>query len=397
MIEALLLAAALADPAAEYAQRAAKVPDKDAKGWLALADFCEEGLLWESRAEALRKAAAADPENPQAHARLDEKRWDGKWIPAGEAEAAEIGANRARGLAYQGAKWVQPKDAEKSRDADRKAVGWACDFRMDTRRLSIYSSQPLEETWRLAALLESELDAYLRLYGPVWKLEAKPRPFRIYVFGDRGTFEKVMKADTGSAPQPWQVGYYYAGNQVLYVGRSDEATSGNSERVTAKLAVHEMLHALDHQWAHLDLGHAAIPMWLVEGRADHFGNAVSGRQVLPGSLHLPPQDAEPNDLGKILPALSPGALMDLSREAFAAESQVEHYALSWALVHYLLHAENGRRGPAFRAFLKGMPARASRAEFEKAVGKLSEIEPAFKAWAEGTLVPASLASREEGR
>ena len=91
------------DPAAEYAARLEKLGEKDVKGWLRLADFCEERLLFGQREEALRKAVAAEPDNAEAHKRLDEARFGKEWLPADEADSREIEEQQGKGLSFYGA------------------------------------------------------------------------------------------------------------------------------------------------------------------------------------------------------------------------------------------------------------------------------------------------------
>ena len=52
----LALSALWADPAEEYASRASKLDDKDAAGWMGLANFCEDRLLFKESERCLRKA-----------------------------------------------------------------------------------------------------------------------------------------------------------------------------------------------------------------------------------------------------------------------------------------------------------------------------------------------------
>ena len=194
LIAGTALCVAAEDPGAEYAARAGKLGEKkDPKGWLALADFCEEHLLWGKREEALRKVVSLSPDNAEAHARLDEVKFGKGWLPVEEAEAKEAEKNQAKGLVFYGAKWVSPKEADKLREADRKAVGWNVEVRIDTPHFRVYSARPLDFSRGLAGLLENEVLAYQRFYGKVWKLEPNPAPFKAYVFADRETFVSVLK------------------------------------------------------------------------------------------------------------------------------------------------------------------------------------------------------------
>lgn len=385
----MLSVAALAAPeggvADEYARRAARIGAKDARAWLELAAFSESRQLLAQREDALRKALAADPDHAEAHARLDEVRVGRAWLPAGEAEAAEAREQEAKGLAFYGAKWRPPAEAEKLRKVDRVTVGWDFTVRVDTRRLTVYSGRSLADTRRLAGLLENALAAYVQVYGKVWKLNPNPTPFKVYFFGDRETFTRVLKAETGRGPSEAQSGLYMSESQVLYAGRSVQA--GGGEDFHHATAVHEMTHAMDHLLARLL---SDWPLWLAEGRAEHLGQAVLGRQVVPGLVRVPPGSTRFAELREAMAGIRLEQLLAANDAQFSGERGLQYYAMSWAWVHFLFHAEEGRRpgrGAAFRTFLAGCPGRSSTADFEKAVGKLSELEPAFRKYVEGTLMP----------
>ncbi len=358
------------DPEAEYGQRAARLGETDPKGWVALADFCEERGLWERQAEALRKVLALEPDHKEARARLDEACFSGEWLPAEEAEAREAEAMQGMGLLLYGTTWIPAKEADRLREADRKAVRWDVETRIDTPHLVLYSSRPLAFTRRLAALLENEVGAYRRLYGRVWKMDPGAKPIRIYLFGDRATFERVGGPVHGGHLSDYVGGFYDANaTKILYVGMIRGA-EGN-ETMAASIAVHELLHGLDYLLSRSVV--KGTPKWIQEGRAEHFGQAIQGRRVQPGTLSRFARGRFRTVFGGGMPEIPIATLVD-----GACGFTEAHYAASQAFVHFLFHGDGGRHAAGFRAFLSGLPAKASRAEFEKAVGKLPALEPAFR-------------------
>ncbi len=383
----LLLGAAAPSPEADYAERAAKLEgEKDAKAWLKLADFAEEHLPWEAREEALRKALAQDPEDAEAHARLDEVKVGQAWLPAGEAEAREAEEKQAKGLVFYGKGWIPAAEADKLREADRKEAGWDVAFRLDTAHLRVYSGRPLAFTRRLAALLEDEVGVYRKLYGGTLALDPEPPTVRVYVFADRDGFARVVAQVVGRDPPGKSPGMYSPETGVLYVG---DSAKGGSEGAVLQTAAHEMTHALDHRWARVP----EWPNWLVEGRAHHLGFAIRGRRILPGTVAVPPGARILKTLGEAIDGADLREFLALTPEGFVGEGIGSHYALSWALVHFLFHGEGGKYAPGFRAFLQGLPGKGSVADFEKAVGPLSGLEPAFKRYVKETLIPGAKPSR----
>lgn len=96
----------------EYEIAAAKVKDKDAKGHLALADWCaKKGLTHFERVE-LEAVIAADPDHEEARKRLAYEKVGGKWLRGEELLVA-------RGMVKVEGKWVT-KEAAAAMAADKE-------------------------------------------------------------------------------------------------------------------------------------------------------------------------------------------------------------------------------------------------------------------------------------
>ena len=381
-------APAAPDPAAEYAARAGKLSGgKDARAWLVLADFAEKHLLLDSRQEALRKALEIDPQNKPAHARLEEVKLGSDWLSVDEADAREIAEQEAKKLVFHGSRWMPPKEAEAQREADRREAGWPVQVRLDTPRLKIYSGQSLAFTRKLAAALEHEIDAYQQLYGKVWKLEPKPKPFRVCLYSDYETFRREGTRLNGSAPPELAPAFYHGPTKTLQVGsRIDPADGTLDQHLVLSCALHEMVHAMDDQLAHL-LG-PSMPIWVAEGRAEHFRLALVGRHLFPGAVRIPRADGLRAQLSEGLPSLSLPSFLAMDQASFCTGNVPRNYALAFALVHFLFHAEGGKRAAGFQRFLAGLPGKRAVSDFEGAVGSLSALEADFKRYAQEQLIPA---------
>ena len=375
------------DPLAEYASRAAKLErEKGAMGWLKLADFCEEHVLLDQRTECLHKAVAAEPDNAAAHRLLDEAKYLGQWMPMDEADAKEIEAKQDKGLVFYGLKWMETQEAGKLREKDREATGWPVEVRVDTPHTVIYSGWPLASTLRMAAMIENEVATYRRFYGETWKLAPVLKPLKVYLCPDRATYVQVSGKAVGSPPTG--AGNYFFGTKILYVDRCSNASvplDKQNERVPSGVVAHEALHALDDQLASVG---AQLPLWLKEGRAHHFYFGVSGRQVIPGAVRIPRTESVSTPLLETLESLPVAGMM---AENDQAKFDQKHYFLAWGWVHFLFHGDGGRHAAAFRTYLAGK-AKWSMADFEKTVGKIGSLEPAFKDYVKDTLVPLAKAS-----
>ncbi len=388
------------DPSAEFSARAAKL-GKDAKGWLALADFCEEHLLWDQRLEALRKAVLADPDHAQAHDRLDEKKSGKDWLPVEEASAKENEVNQAKGLVFYGTRWISTKDADKLRVPDQKLLGWPCQIRIDTPHARIYSAQSLEATQQIGALVESGFAAYQRFYGKVWKLRPTPSPLIIQVFEDRKALLDRLGHDALSTTNATGVvgvcrGATGEAEGMIYLGPE---AGGGPPPTDAVMKVVIMLgdQLLQPVLSRYDASRKPTQpsgTWLKTGISYHLGQAMLGRQVIPGFAQA--TSGKSHDMIQVLEnggeEDSLTRLMGL-KEADFWKDATRNEAFSWAWIHFLFHGEDGRYAPGFRRFLGGYPDKISAADFESAVGKFSSLEPAFKRYVQDQFLPAVKAAQ----
>lgn len=381
----LALPVAAADPVAvpDYSARLKTLDRKDPAAWMDLADFCEARLMLDKRDEALRRALKLDPALEEAHWRLGEDKVGGRWMGAVEALAAEARWDReqaAKGLDFFGNLWMAPAEARALRAKTAEEVGWPVQIRWDGSYFTLFSGRSPAFTRKLAALLEDVVQAYRRLYGEVWTLKAHPEvPIRVYLFPGRLQFEQVASRETGARLGDGNGGFYSTATRVLYVG---EVLKDPSESQILLTAVHEMVHGLDHHLAGLDL--SALPRWVQEGRANHMAYGMRDRRVIPGLVAIAARDAMPTHLASALEGLPLGVLVSMDKGGFM-QRQEQCYALSWAWVHFLLHADAGRHAEGFRSYLRGLSQGSGREDLERALGPLEGLEGGFKQYARRTL------------
>lgn len=387
-----LLGAAKESPTAlkGYQERLKAIDRKSAADWIGVADFCEaEGLL-EKRREALRKAVAIEPDHAEARARLDEKRWKGKWIPADQTDDAE--AKESAGKMFYGSAWQAEPEMVAAREADRAETGWPHVLRIDTPHLRVFSDAPWPLTRRIADLLENEVGTYRRFHPPAFCPEERLKalesaPLRVFLLGTPRSFAEVASKVRKVGPDLG--GFYAEGSRTLYLGRTGNDAKGTFLEVTA---AHEMLHALDHVLS--GLTDQSLPGWLIEGRACHFGWAVRGRHVMPGTIRFAEIEAYPEKLESCVAGFKLAGLIEMPRGRF----RQEEYALGWALVHFLYHGDEGRHAEAFRNYLlkateKGNPEPGSLPQFTEILGDPSGMEAAYRTYVMKTLAPEGKASR----
>jgi len=368
--------------------------DKDAKPWIAAADFAYQNFLYDKFQEALEKVLTIEPNNTTARARLGYLRVGNEWVKAADADEKEITDNTAKGLVQYGRNWVKPEQAEAQRTAERKVLGWNFDFRVDSRLgfASVYTSGTIEDARKAAAMAETTGSAYWEFYKNVFNLKMPP-PLKVFLFKDRATFEDVIAKGTHSQ-QPLgrsTIGLYSITTKVLYV-RMDTGEAGADSYLATE--AHEMVHALDDRIAGVFKGSGAYsnPAWMDEGRAEYLGTySRHGMEVQPGSVNVNARSAIPMIMKDLIAEVQLKKLMGAQGGFMEAES----YAVSFALNYYLLHGEGGKYTAAFRRFMALGPGRWSLKDFELTVGKLDVIEPAYKKYVNETLIPLLQAAQKE--
>jgi hypothetical protein len=113
---------------------------------------------------------------------------------------------------------------------------------------------------------------------------------------------------------------------------------------------HVVQHEGFHQFAHQVI-RGELPIWLDEGLAEYFGEAVfTGDGFVSGVI-------PPWRLKRIRETLAAGKfrpideMMNLSHEQWNSELAVVNYDQGWSMVHFLAHGEDGRYQRPFVAFM----------------------------------------------
>lgn len=146
---------------------------------------------------------------------------------------------------------------------------------------------------------------------------------------------------------------YYAagglkGSAGVFDGKKLMAYAG--ERVTPG-TWHVVQHEGFHQFVNAVIG-GDIPIWVNEGLAEYFGEAVyTGSNYLAGAV--PP--ARLKRLQKWIKdgnAISIRAMMTKSHELWNVQMSIVNYDQAWSMVHFLAHGDGGRYQAAFNGFLR---------------------------------------------
>ena len=146
--------------------------------------------------------------------------------------------------------------------------------------------------------------------------------------------------------------YYAAG------GLAKTAGVFNGSRLMAmadprvgKQVWHIVQHEGFHQFVHAVIG-GEIPIWVNEGMAEYFGEAIfTGDGFVVGVI-------PPWRLARIKKTIQSGgfksipAMMRLSHVTWNSEMNIANYDQAWSMVHFLANGDDGRYQQAFEAYMR---------------------------------------------
>jgi hypothetical protein len=148
---------------------------------------------------------------------------------------------------------------------------------------------------------------------------------------------------------------YYAaggleGSAGVFTGDSLMAVAGQeTSGATWRIIQHEGFH----QFVHAVIG-GDIPIWVNEGLAEYFGQALYTGDGYVTGLIPPRRLARLQQWIEGEQARPLDEVMMTSHAAWNAGLSIINYDQAWSMVHFLAHAENGRYQPAFNGFIKSV-------------------------------------------
>jgi len=175
---------------------------------------------------------------------------------------------------------------------------------------------------------------------------AKEYDLRTRVFGGKITYKLPFYLFAH------RLDYYAAGGPIGSIGvfRIDKlmAVVGESP---VDFSWHVVQHEGFHQFVHMVIG-GHIPIWINEGLAEYFGEAVFDGDGYATGL-IPPER-----LKRLKKKITDGTLrplskmMQIDRHEWNRTMSTDDYDLAWSMVQFLAHGENGKYERTFNAFLR---------------------------------------------
>jgi len=196
-----------------------------------------------------------------------------------------------------------------------------------------------KEIRQVATRLEQFRDVFTRLFAGV--NFSSPVPTTVVVFKSDSSYKPFKPVADGKTVAV--AGYFQPGEDVNYITLTTERGSENPYSTI----YHEYVHLLVNN----SLGRGAAPAWFNEGLAEYYSTFAieEDRKVYLGRLvdyHLRLLRQQ-----RLLPLAQLFAVDHYSLERNKHDVRSLFYAQSWALVHYLILANDGKRLPQLGEFL----------------------------------------------
>lgn len=246
-----------------------------------------------------------------------------------------------------------------------------------SRNYEVFTDAPLARARPVAEHMDAVYDEYQRRFRSFAAKNAGS--VRLYVFGKKNDYHAFLRSKGVKAPNT--SGVFFASSKEAGLATYLEGQSG--ERM-----YHVLQHEGFHQFAYLRIG-TTLPQWANEGLAEYFGGAI----LVNGRLRLGVAPQERIDAvnraitrGK---AWSFARLLDMTDTQWIDAVGQGHragggsgagmlYDQAWSMVHFLIHADEGKYADAFGEFLRAVTqGRPGRDAFAHAFG--SDDPGAFEA------------------
>ncbi|MDT7690236.1 MAG: hypothetical protein QOE46_2995 [Acidobacteriota bacterium] len=203
----------------------------------------------------------------------------------------------------------------------------------------LVGNAPEKEIRQVATRLEQFRDVFTRLLARA--NFNSPVPTTVIVFKSDSSYKPFKPVADGKSVAV--AGYFQPGEDVNYITLTTERGAQNPYSTI----YHEYVHLLVNN----SLGHAAVPPWFNEGLAEYYStfDIEDDRKVYLGNLidyHLQLLREQ-----RLIPLKQLFAVDYYSLERNKHDVRSLFYAESWALMHYLILGNDGKRLPQMGQFL----------------------------------------------
>ena len=247
----------------------------------------------------------------------------------------------------------------------------------------IYTDLPTEKVCESIARVNAMAEEYhSRTKGFGGKITEK-LPFYLY-----GNYEDYMFAREGKG----------MGSAGVYTGKELRAVA--DDRLASWEKVWKVVqHEGFHQFAHMVIchGRGSLPVWLNEGLAEYFGDAIwTGDNMVAGLIDAGATWREGNKiytrqgrLQRVQEEIKDGEfisfekIVDMSSDEWNAELMTSaNYDQAWSMVHFFVHGRGGKYRKPLQRYLGDMVnGKSSLKMFKRRFGyNLKDLEADYRKW-----------------
>jgi len=245
-----------------------------------------------------------------------------------------------------------------------------------SKRYDVVTNLPAAQARPIAEHMDKVFDEYVRRLARAGFRSRTGDRMNLYLFDSARTYQSTL---AGKGIDATGTG----GMFFVRDGESGLATYVDDRSHNQMIAT--LQHEGFHQFAYMRIG-TNLPSWANEGLAEYFGDAL----LVQGKFALGQVDGR--RLATVRKAIEDGhafgfgELLNMSDEQWLAYVNAGHirahlmYDQSWAIVHFLVHGDQGRFQPAFMNYLREInKGRNSAQAFEAAFGS-NDYAPFEQAW-----------------
>jgi len=257
------------------------------------------------------------------------------------------------------------------------AAGAANDLtRFRSRRYNVVTNLPVDRARPIARHMDQVFDEYTRRLGRAGFRQRAAGRMNLYLLDTQANYVSFLQSRSVNAGGTGGV-FFVRGDLA---GLATFVAGQNRTRMLSTLQ-----HEGFHQFAYIRIGHN-LPPWANEGLAEYFGEAV----LLRGRFHTGMVNARRlravQQAVRADQAFGFRELLNMSNNQWTRLVNQRDpragllYDQAWSIVHFLVHARDGRYEPAFMRYLQLIHrGRDSDTAFAEAFGS-NDYQPFEKAW-----------------
>jgi tetratricopeptide (TPR) repeat protein len=214
-------------------------------------------------------------------------------------------------------------------------------FEVQSKNFYLIGNASDKDIRRVATKLEQFREVFTKLF-PKMNFSS-PVPTTVIVFKSGKAYKPYKPVNAAGETNDWVAGYFMSREEINYITLSVEG----EKQQTYSTIFHEYVHYLVNN----NLGRGKVPPWFNEGIAEYYDqfSIENDQKVTLGGLNN-------NHLYSLQQTKMIPFDQFFNIDYFSLHQQGKHsvniyYAQAWALMHYLMNGNQGKRQPQLTTFL----------------------------------------------